>query len=182
MPPTVDLFGRLKDEQMLLSIPLVILFLVAFASEQVGIAGVTGAFLAGMAMNKSPLAESVIAPKVKTIGYGFFIPLFFAYAALSLDLSFLVNNFNIILILLVAASAAKFIGCGLASRIDGLKRREQIIVGVAMIPRGEYAIIVAQAVLGFAAASQQVYTIIVSFVLLSILITPLLLRIAHRLW
>jgi Kef-type K+ transport system membrane component KefB len=182
VPPIVDAFGRLKDEQILLSIPLVVLFLVAFASEQVGIAGVTGAFLAGMAMNRSPLAESVIAPKVKTIGYGFFIPLFFAYASLSLDLNFLAANYYIILVLLAAAAAAKFIGCGLASRIDRLKDREQTILGAAMIPRGEYAIIVAQAALGFAAVTPQVYTTIVSFVLLSILVTPLLLRLVHRMW
>jgi Kef-type K+ transport system membrane component KefB len=182
VPPVVDLFGRLKDEQILLSIPLVVLFLVAFASEHVGIAGVTGAFLAGMAMNRSPLAESVIAPKVKTIGYGFFIPLFFAYSALSLDIEFLISNFYIILVLVAAAGLSKFIGAGLASRIDGLRDREQIIVGVAMIPRGEYAIIVAQTVLAFTAVNQQIYTIIVTFVVLSILITPLLMRLVHRRW
>lgn len=180
VPPIIDFFGQLKDEQILLSIPLVILFIVSFASEQVGIAAVTGAFLAGMAMNRSPVAESVITPKVKTIGYGFFIPLFFAYAALSLDLSFLVTNINIILILLAAAAVTKFVGCGLASRLDGLRLREQVIMGAAMIPRGEYAIIVAQTALGFSMVTPQIYTIVISFVLLSMLVTPLVLRVAHR--
>jgi Kef-type K+ transport system membrane component KefB len=133
-----------------------------------------------MAMNKSPHTESVIAPKVKTIGYGFFIPLFFAYAALSVDLGSLAGNFYAVIILLIAAAAAKIIGCGLLSRLDNARLREQLVLGFGMIPRGEYAIIVAQAALGFAILSQQVYTIIVSFVLLSILVTPLLLRIVHK--
>src|SRR3989344_7594584 len=85
VPPILELFSRIKDDQIMLSIPLVIVFLVAFASENVGIAAVTGAFLVGMAMNRSKFDDTDIAPKIRTIGYGLFIPLFFAYSALTLD-------------------------------------------------------------------------------------------------
>ncbi len=173
-------FTKVKDDQIMLSIPLVIIFIVAFLSEQVGVAGVTGAFLAGMAMNRSPLAENVIAPKIKTIGFGFFIPLFFAYSSLILDLGALVSQIGVILLLVVAISLAKIIGCGLFGGIYGFSRREKIMIGFGMIPRGEYAIIIAQFALGAAILTQQIYTVIISAVLLTVIITPILLRAAHK--
>jgi Kef-type K+ transport system membrane component KefB len=180
VPKVLDLFSKLPDEQIMLSIPLVIVFIIAFASENVGIAAVTGAFLTGMAMNRSNLAESTIAPKVKTIGYGFFIPIFFAYSALILDLSALGTHIWLILLLVVIAALGKFIGAGLLSRVYGLNLREQITIGIGMIPRGEYTIIVAQAALAAAMLTTDIYTIIVAFVLVSIIITPLLLRIVGK--
>ncbi len=173
-------FSRLKDEQIMLSIPLVIVFIVAFVSEQVGIAGVTGAFLAGMAMNRSQLAESVIAPKIKTIGFGFFIPLFFAYSALILDLGALVSYTGIILLLIIAAAFAKLAGCGFFGRFYGFDRKEQMMIGLGMVPRGEYSIIVAQFALAAGILTNQVYTIIIAVVLLTIIITPILLRVAYK--
>ncbi len=180
VPRVLDLFAKVPDEQIMLAIPLVIVFIIAFASENVGIAAVTGAFLTGMAMNRSSLADSAIAPKVKTIGYGFFIPIFFAYSALILDLSALGTHIWLILLLVVIAAAAKFVGAGLLSRIYGLNLKEQITIGVGMIPRGEYTIIVAQAALAATMLTTDVYTIIVAFVLVSIIITPLLLRVVGK--
>ncbi len=176
----LEFFQRVKDEQIMLSIPLVILFVVAFVSEHVGIAGVIGAFLAGIAMNKSHLAESVIVPKVKTIGYGFFIPLFFAYSAVILDLAALVNYTGIIILLVISIAFAKILGCGVLGSIYGFSKKEQLMIGIGMIALGEYSILVAQIALGAGALTQTVYTIIVAVVLISIIITPILMRIVHK--
>lgn len=176
----LDAFKGLRDEQILVSIPLVIVFIVSFMSEQAKIAGVTGAFLAGMAMSKSRLTESVIMPKMKIIGYGFFIPLFFAYSAVLFDLGTLVNSWEIILILLLTASAAKIVGCGYFARFFGFGKRERLLIGIGMIPRGEYAIVISQIALGAAIIESRVYTIVVAFVVLSILVTPILLKFAAK--
>ena len=176
----LEAFHQARDDQIMLSIPLVVLFIVAFVSEQVGIAGVIGAFLAGMAMNKSPLAESVIAPKIKTIGYGFFIPLFFAYSAVILDLSTLFNFAGIIILLVISISLSKVLGCGLFGSIYGFSRKEQLMIGVGMIALGEYSILVAQIALNAHVLTQPVYTIVIAVVMLSIIITPILMRIVQK--
>lgn len=176
----LQMFTKVRDDQIMLAIPLVIVFIVAFVSEHVGIAGVTGAFLAGIAMNRSPLAENVIVPKIKTIGYGFFIPLFFATSALTLELGALVNYAGIILLLAFAAIFAKLVGCGIFGRLYDFSLKEQLMIGVGMIPRGEYSIIVAQAALAVGVVTQQIYTIIISFVLLTIIITPVMLRFVSK--
>jgi Kef-type K+ transport system membrane component KefB len=173
-------FKVMQDEQILVSIPLVIVFAVAFLSEQVGIAGVTGAFLAGMAMNKSRLAEEVIIPKMKIIGYGFFIPLFFAYSAVIFDMTTLISSWGIILLLLVIAAGAKFIGCGYFSRFYKFGPREQMLIGIGMIPRGEYAIVISQLALSLAIITNELYTVVVSTVVLTILLTPALMKVVAK--
>ena len=176
----LEMFQKVKDEQIMLSIPLVVLFIVAFVSEQVGIAGVIGAFLAGLAMNRSPLAETVIVPKIKTIGYGFFIPLFFAYSAVILDIGAIVNYWSIILLLMVAIALSKIIGCGLLGAIFGYSKKEQMMIGIGMIALGEYSILVGQIALTAGAITQAVYTIVVAVVLISIIITPILMKLVYR--
>ena len=176
----LEIFQRMKDEQIMLSIPLVVLFVVAFVSEHVGIAGVIGAFLAGIAMNRSPLAESTIVPKIKTIGYGFFIPLFFAYSAVILDIGALVNYWGIILLLMLVIAFSKILGCGFLGSVYGFSRKEQLMIGIGMIALGEYSILVAQIALSFGAIGQAAYTIVVAVVLLSIIITPILMRLVHK--
>lgn len=176
----LELFKVMRDEHMLIAIPLVIIFAVAFLSEQVGIAGVTGAFLVGMAMSKSSLTESVIKPRIGTIGHGFFIPLFFAYSAILMDLAALQANIEIILLLVLVAALAKFIGIGWFSRFYRFAKREQRLLGASMVPRGEYAVVISQIALTAAIITQQVYSIVIAFVVITIVVTPLLLRFMSR--
>lgn len=174
----LSVFQKTKDEYMLVSIPLVVAFAVAFFSEHVGIAAVTGAFLAGMAMSKSTFTESHIIPHVKTIGYGLFIPLFFAYSSLIFDIAALFDNYVLIIILVIVGLAAKLVGTGFMSRYFGFDRREQIMIGAGMFPRGEYSIIISQVALAAAVITKQLYTVIIAFVVISIILTPIALRLA----
>ncbi len=174
------IFQRMRDEQILVSMPIVIVFIIAFVSENVGVAAVTGAFLAGLAMNQSPLTAPVIIPKMKTIAHGLFIPLFFAYSALALDLKAVITFLPLILLLLAVGAAAKFFGAGILSRYFGFQPYEQKLIGIGMIPRGEYSIIISQLALVAGAITNQIYTVIIAFVILSIIITPILLRMASK--
>ncbi|MBI4020403.1 MAG: cation:proton antiporter [Candidatus Aenigmarchaeota archaeon] len=176
----ISRFQRAKDEQMLIVIPLTILFGIAFLSEQIGIAAVTGAFLAGVAMSKSPLTETAIIPKAKTIGYGLFIPIFFAYSSILLDISAFSTSYMLVIALVVVGLLAKFIGCGLLSKATNLNGREQKIMGISMMPRGEYSIVIAQIMLTAGVITSSFYTVVIAFVVFSIVITPMLFKMAIR--
>ncbi|MFH0837233.1 MAG: cation:proton antiporter [Candidatus Aenigmatarchaeota archaeon] len=171
---------RLKDEEVMLVIPLVILFVVAFISQRIGVAAVTGAFLAGMAMSRSVFAEPVIVPKIKAIGYGFFIPIFFAYSALIIDLGLLMENLWILLILVVVGLVLKSVSSGWMAGLFGMRGREKLIMAFGMMPRGEYGIVVAQVALGLGVIAVSLYGILIAFVAISVVITPIFFRIFIR--
>lgn len=172
----LSLIQRIKDEHVIIATSIAFLFLIAFVSEHIGVAAVTGAFLAGIAMNKSQLTKTVIIPKVKTIGYGLFIPLFFAYSAIIFDTKSFFSYFWFIVLLIVVGVIGKLVGCGYTSNYFNFKGVEQKIIGFGMIPRGEYSIITAQIVLTAGIITVPIYTIVISFVILTIVLTPILIN------
>jgi Kef-type K+ transport system membrane component KefB len=175
----LTVFQGMRNDEIIIALSLAIVFIVAFASESVYVAAATGAFLAGMAMSKSPITEPVLIPKMKIIGYGFFIPLFFAYSAVLLDLSAFTTYAWLIVLLVIFGLISKFVGAGIFSGYFGFKRREQNIIGIGMLPRGEYSILIAQTALVAGIITAQIYTAAIAFVLVSILLTPVLLRLIY---
>jgi Kef-type K+ transport system membrane component KefB len=176
----IEIFKQLNDEYMLIAIALVIVFVASFLVEKVGIGGAIGAFLAGYALSKSRLTEQEIIPKMKTIGYGFFIPVFFTYAAVSVDLGAAYSMIGYAIVLFVLAALAKFIGTALLAKWEGHSGNDVRKLGIAMIPRGEYAIAVAYIALFSHFVDKSLYSMIIVFVLLTIIITPLVFRISRR--
>ena len=170
----LSLFRFAKDEQIYISIPLIILFIAAFISERTGLLGLAGAFLIGIMMRNFQITESTIVPKIKTIGHGFFIPLFFAYSALSMDIGSV--SVWLIVIMIVAAVAGKVAVYGLLGNFFNLKNREKKIIILAMLPKGEFTIIIAQIALAAAIISTGVYSTLIIFTIVSVALSPFLLR------
>jgi len=173
---------RMKDEQILLAVPLIIVFILAFVSQRIGIAAATGAFLAGMALNKSVFTEPIIAPKVKAIGYGFFIPLFFASSALIIDPGSFGEMWWFIVILVIFGVLAKALSTGFASGLFGFRGRDQKIIAIGMIPRGEYGIIISQIALTFGVITNQLYSAVIAFILITVIMTPILFKFVMQGW
>ena len=99
------------------------------------------AFLAGLLIGQTIRSRKIIND-VKTIGYGFFIPLFFVWIGTTINLtSFLTIGFFTIVIIIVAISG-KVIGCGLVAIVSGLTYKESLQIGLGMIPRMEVALII----------------------------------------
>ncbi|MFH1630773.1 MAG: cation:proton antiporter [Candidatus Aenigmatarchaeota archaeon] len=174
---------NMRDEQILVAIPLIIVIILAFVSERIHIAAVTGAFLAGMAMSRTSFTHTEILPKMKMLGYGIFIPIFFAASAvvigfspelMSWDLGPLVSYWWVVVILLVVGVLTKAFASGWFAKHIGFNRREQGIISLAMIPRGEYGIVVAQLAFGIGAITNQLYSALILFILITVIITPIL--------
>ena len=61
-----------------------ICFLFAAFAENMGLTAIIGAFIAGIFIKKTPQA-GIIADYIKTIGYAFFVPLFFVWVGASFN-------------------------------------------------------------------------------------------------
>jgi len=180
-----NLGEKIQLPKSLLSLSLAIFLLYAFFAHQSGIPGITGAFVAGMVIGHAIKSKKVIID-VKTIGYGFFIPLFFVWVGANVDptvfgkTTVIFFTFFIILV----ATVGKIIGCGLGGRIAGMSNRQALRVGIGMIPRLEMALIivgaaVAQGVLVGETADQIIATTVM-LTLVTTLITPFLLKAAFK--
>jgi Kef-type K+ transport system membrane component KefB len=61
----IQYFRKSPDEQSIISFSLILMFLISFLSQSVQIASVTGAFLAGTILARSPLSYKVITPRIE---------------------------------------------------------------------------------------------------------------------
>jgi len=169
-----------------LSIALSILFIYSFFADKAGISGIIGAFIAGLLIGTN-VRSSKIVDDVKSIGYGFFIPIFFVWVGTKLweeneawDASSL--SFILILstVLIIIGIIGKLLGCGITAKISGMSNIESVQVGVAMIPRMELALIIVTAAISNDFIPRDfAHEILASTILLTIittLITPILIK------
>ena len=175
----MNIGSRLAEPKIFLTIGMVLCFVFAFFAEELGIAAITGAYIAGLAVGATIHSKKII-DDVKTIGYILFIPLFFVWIGASVDLSML-NAIGIFAVFFIPlAIAGKFIGCSIGARLGGLPGRRAIIVGVGMIPKMEYALIVATLAVSrgifTGPTAHQMLGVTVLHVCITTLLAPILLK------
>ncbi len=163
----------------LVSITVGIMLLFAFFAELAHMAAITGAFFAGLFVGQSTQERKIIDP-LRIIGYAIFIPIFFVKVGVLVDFA-LLQNFNLLFLgVLPLVFIGKIIGCGLGSRLSGMKRKDAMKVGVGMTPEMEVALIIAS--LAYAsglfsrADSTAIITTTIIYVIASSLITPVALK------
>lgn len=172
----MDFTVKLKDQESMIAIPVVLMFAIALLSEQIKIAGITGAFLAGIILSKTKYAETTIMPKAKTIGYGFIIPLFFAYVGLNVDIFSLKSELLLLIFVVIAAIAGKTIGAYIGSKFTGYSTTDAKKISWGMIPRAEYTMVIAQLALIAGVISIGIHSLLVMVVVITTIITPIILK------
>ena len=165
----------------LTAIVLVTAMAFAWAAEEVGgLAAITGAFIAGVGLSRSPLRDD-IERGLRSITYGFLVPIFFVSIGLRADVRAIgPADVPFACVIAIVAILSKVIGCGLGAYWGGFSRREALRVGVGMISRGEVGLIVAAVGIQLQLITASTFAIVVIVALVTTLITPALLRWAFR--
>jgi Kef-type K+ transport system membrane component KefB len=166
-----------KYPESVFILSIMIAFLYAMVSELMGMSAIIGSFVAGVSLTQVKLRHSKSfrdgAEHLQVI----FASIFFISLGVLLD--FHVITFDLVwfvVALTLVALASKFIGCGLPAKLQGLKTRDSLIIGLGMVPRGEVAMIVALIGLNKNLITQEIYTVLVLMSLLTTIIPPLILR------
>jgi Na+:H+ antiporter len=170
---------RLRGAEAMLALALAIALLYGVAAEGAGLAAITGAYVAGLLINRLN-AYPEITDRTKVLAYGFFVPIFLVKTGMDAHLDALGPALGFVLATTIMAVLAKVVGCGLGARMCGLSNHQSLVVGVGMISRGEVALVVATLALGSGAISQAVFGATVIVVVATTLVTPPLLRVALR--
>jgi Kef-type K+ transport system membrane component KefB len=182
--PIVRLTGRTGHPEMLLVFGLAICFTLAFVAERIGLAGIVGAFAAGLLLD--PYGEGVRTPDEKaTLAEllhplsSLFVPLFFVLMGIQVDVVALLTpesaGFGVGLVL-VAVAGKLACAAGVIGR--GTRR---LAVGFGMVPRGEVGLIfagigAALTVEGRPLLSQTIFSALVLMVVVTTLLGPVGLR------
>ena len=169
-----------------LSFSLAIFLLISFFADRFGIAGIVGAFVAGILIGHTIKSRRII-DDIKTIGYGFFIPLFFVWIGARLseglirDISSFVDIILVAILVIFVGILGKIFGCGIGAKIAGMKTKLALQVGIGMIPRMEVALIIVSTAIShnFLSSNRVEHQLLAIAVLLTIIttfITPFLIK------
>lgn len=196
--PISQLFSKINTGTgMKLSVALVFALLYAYGATLVGLAPIIGAFAAGLILDAvhfdmfdSPaivrrlkkLAQNEelhkiiksqqhthVEDMVSSLGM-VFVPLFFAFTGLQIEISSLMNPqvYLIALIVTVGAVLTKLVG-GIAAKGSF---QEKLLVGMSMVPRGEVGLIFAATGKALGAIDDAVFSTIVLVVIFTTVIAP----------
>ena len=168
---------KLPVSQGLIAFTFITVLLYAWAAEVLGgMAAIIGAFMAGLFLARSPLRQRIetgFAPLV----YGVFVPIFFVSVGLSADVrQITAGGIGLVVAMCLVVILSKLLGAGLAGVFGGLKGQEALQLGVGMIPRGEVTLIIATVGVTEGLIGVEVFSVAVGIVIVTVLLTPLLLR------
>jgi Kef-type K+ transport system membrane component KefB len=177
---TVDFLTRLELGKIKVLYPFALLMLLAWLADRIGLAGIIGAFAAGVIIKEDTFAEagagseddqsveSILAPIEELLA-----PIFFVLIGLQVDLTTLADvNVVIVGLLLTAAAVAG----KLTASLGVMGGADRLIVGVGMLPRVEVALIVASMGKSLGVLDDALYSVIILVVSLTVLMTPPLLK------
>jgi Kef-type K+ transport system membrane component KefB len=179
LPRLVIWVERLPISQGIIAFALIITLLFAWAAEVIGsMAAITGAFLVGLFLARTPFKER-IEQGVSTMAYSFFVPIFFVNIGLAVNMRAVGENAILFAVIItIVAVLSKIIGSGLGALIAGFERRESLQLGIGMVSRGEVGLIVASFALSEGLLTPGNFSIVVFMIIVATLITPPMLRAA----
>jgi CPA2 family monovalent cation:H+ antiporter-2 len=162
------------NEQLLLRV-LGLTLLVAGVADHLGVSAAVGAFLVGLGLSgqTADSARAVLAPL-----RDLFAAVYFFTFGLSVDPRAILPLLPVAVLLAVAATASKMATGWWAAARTGVGRRGRARAGAALVPRGEFSIVIAE--LAVLAGLTGVGPVATAFVLVTAIGGPFLARYADR--
>jgi Kef-type K+ transport system membrane component KefB len=158
------------------SMMLLLVFAFGAITQAIGVHLVLGSFVAAILIGRIPSVDKSATESVRQVGMGFFVPFFFAYTGIKVDLTSLHGSaLTFTILAVIVACLGKVIGGSVGARIGGLPRWEALAVGVGLNARGAMELVIAAIGLSIGVLNEATYAIIVLIaVLTTVMAAPLL--------
>jgi len=169
-------YGKFGNKSKLAIFAIAYCFLMAYFAEVFGLADITGAYLAGIAFCSTRCVD-MLEEKTHQLSYLFFTPVFLANIGIHTSFGGMTGTLLIFTAVLVAVAVlSKVVGCGLGAKLCKFSSRESLQIGVGMVARGEVSFIVAAKGIAVGYVSSLMYPSVIVVVLVTVFVTPLLLK------
>jgi Kef-type K+ transport system membrane component KefB len=176
VPPLFHALRRLKSPATIAVMGLAFAFILAALAGILGSAIIVGAFVAGVLLNRIEHTDQV-QQSAAAMG-SLLTPIFFASVGASVDVRALAQPRTLLITLVLLLTGA--VGKILAAYVPWWFKGNKALVGVALLPRGEVELIVAQTGLAIGVLDAPLFGAITLMVLATTLISPPLIQAVAR--
>ena len=178
--PLLKLLARLGSPEIFTASALLLVLGSAQAMESIGLSMAMGAFIAGLLIADSSYRHQIIA-EIQPFR-GLLLGLFFMSMGMSLNLELFLDNALVLLAAVLALMAVKFLTLWPLSRVFGIKEKASISVALLLAQSGEFALVLFALAKGMGLLDELLFQYLLVIVLLSMLATPALDKLANRIF
>jgi Kef-type K+ transport system membrane component KefB len=177
-PLVFRITSRLRGEGALVAMGLSFCFLLAWASNAIGLAPIVGAFTAGLILEESHWAgfvargEHSLSERIEPIS-SWLVPIFFVLLGMRAELRAFAHLSTLVIIGALAIAA---VGGKMACALGAPRGADRLAIAFGMLPRGEVSLVFAGLGRSLVALDATQYAAILAVVLITTVIAPGALR------
>ena len=176
--PMLRVLARFGSPEIFTASALLLVLGTAWMMESVGLSMAMGAFVAGLLIADSSYRHQIIA-EIQPFR-GLLLGLFFMTMGMSLNLDLFFDNPLLLLLVMVALMAVKFITLWPLSRLFGIPQQASVSVALLLAQSGEFALVLFALAYGMGLLEENIFQYLLIIVMLSMLATPALEKLAYR--
>ncbi len=178
--PLLHILSRFGSPEIFTASALLLVLGSAQIMESVGLSLAMGAFIAGLLIADSSYRHQIIG-EVQPFR-GLLLGLFFMAMGMTLNLDLFLNNPFSLLLVVVALMTVKFIAIWGLSRLFGIKKHASLSVALLLAQSGEFALVLFTLAYSLSLLDEILFQQLLIIVMLSMLITPILEKLAYRIY
>ncbi|MCK5661309.1 MAG: cation:proton antiporter, partial [Methanosarcinales archaeon] len=178
-PKIFTYIHRMHVKESIFAFVVMIALFSAYLAEIFGLHAVIGAFIGGVLISDIPFAKlEDVQSKVSGFAYGIFVPFFFAFIGLSVDISVIKTAGLFAILVVVLALSGKLIGGFIGTKLIGFDSRDSLIFGVGVMPRAGVELVIISIGREMGIIGGEVFSAIVLMVAVSVVVSPMMLKFA----
>jgi monovalent cation:proton antiporter-2 (CPA2) family protein len=178
--PILNRLARFGSPEIFTASALLLVLGSAQVMENIGLSMAMGAFTAGLLIADSSYRHQIIA-EIHPFR-GLLLGLFFMSMGMSLNLKLFLDNPLVLLVVVAALMAVKFITLWPLSRLFGIQEKASISIALLLAQSGEFALVLFALAKGMELVDETLFQHLLIIVLLSMLATPGLEKVAYRIF
>ncbi|MCW8329859.1 monovalent cation:proton antiporter-2 (CPA2) family protein [Photobacterium sp. SDRW27] len=178
LTPLLKMLSRFGSPEIFTASALLLVLGSAYAMERIGLSMAMGAFVAGLLIADSYYRHQIIA-EIQPFR-GLLLGLFFMSMGMSLNIDQFLDHPMVLLSFTVALMTIKFFILWPLSRLFGIKKKASISVALLLAQSGEFALVLFAVAKSMGVLEETLFQHLLIVVLLSMLITPVLDKLAYR--
>ena len=184
IPVLMHLFAEERSITYLFTGAVVITLILALVTMYLGLGSIVGALFAGIIVREvllggkkaNPWEEHNIAKAIHIVSFGFLVPIFFAWVGMNTDITAIIIEWKLIVLLLVLAILGSVLGSVLGTLFHGGKWFDGFIIGWGLVPKGDVELVIASLALAQGLISENIFSALIMMALLATLIAPVVFR------
>jgi len=184
IPVLMHLFAEERSITYLFTGAIVITLILALVTLYLGLGSIVGALFAGIIVRdvllggkkSNPWEEHNIAKAIHIVSFGFLVPIFFAWVGMNTDITTVILEWKLIVLLLVLAILGSVLGSVLGTLVHGGNWLEGFVVGWGLVPKGDVELVIATLALTQGLITESIFSALIMMALFATLVAPVVFR------